>query len=137
MEKFKSKYRIESTRLRHWNYSTPGFYFITICTRDREHFFGEIQDGEMFLNEIGKIADSCWLQIPNHFKNAELGDYQIMPNHIHGIIVMNGMDTNVLGTNVLDTDVTGTVETGMPCLYIPCLYLTFFPANETQTVLVH
>jgi REP-associated tyrosine transposase len=66
----------------------------------------------MFLNEIGKIADNCWLQIPNHFKNAESGDYQIMPNHIHGIIIMNGMDTDVLGTNVLDTDVTGTVETG-------------------------
>jgi len=107
MEKFKSKYRIESTRLRHWNYSTPGFYFITICTCNREHFFGEIQDGKMFLNEIGKIADDCWSQIPNHFKNAELGDYIIMPNHIHGIIVINGMDADVTGVvntwNVVET----------------------------------
>src|SRR6266404_2113981 len=94
MERFKSKYRIESTRLRHWDYSTPGFYFITICTRNREHFFGQVQDSEMFLNEPGKIADDCWSQIPNHFQNAELGDYIIMPNHVHGIIIINGMNTD-------------------------------------------
>jgi putative transposase len=96
MEKFKSKYRIESTRLRHWNYGTPGFYFLTICTRGREHFFGEIQNDEMLLNEIGKIADDCWSQIPNHFKNAELGDFMIMPNHVHGIIIVSGIATDVM-----------------------------------------
>jgi len=107
MEKYRSKYRIESTRLRNWNYSTPGFYFIIFCTRNREHFFGEIQDGKMFLNEIGKIADDYWSQIPLHFQNAELGDYIIMPNHIHGIIVINGMDADVTGVvntwNVVET----------------------------------
>jgi putative transposase len=101
MEKYRSKYRIESTRLRNWNYSTPGFYFITICTRNREHFFCEIRKGEMFLNEIGKIADDYWSQIPLHFQNAELGDFIIMPNHVHGIIVINGMDADITG--VLNT----------------------------------
>jgi len=55
----------------------------------------------MFLNEIGKIADDYWSQIPLHFQNAELGDFIIMPNHVHGIIVINGMDADITG--VLNT----------------------------------
>jgi hypothetical protein len=88
----------------------------------------------MFLNEIGKIADDCWSQIPNHFKNAELGDFIIMPNHVHGIIIINGMDKDVIGGvvetgRIVDNVETGHVadivetgriedmiETGMPCL---------------------
>ena len=54
MEKFRSKYRIESARLKNWDYSSNGMYFITICTGNREHFFGEIVNDEMFLNDVGK-----------------------------------------------------------------------------------
>ena len=89
MEKFKNKYRIPTARLAGWDYSRPGSYFITICTKNREHFFGEIQDHEMYLNEIGIIADKCWAKIPDHFKNTELGEFVIMPNHVHGIININ------------------------------------------------
>jgi REP element-mobilizing transposase RayT len=89
MEKFKSKYRIESARLKNWDYGSNGMYFITICTRNREHFFGEINNDEMFLNRIGKIANNCWIEIPEHFEHIELGEFTIMPNHVHGIIIIN------------------------------------------------
>ncbi len=89
MEKFKNKYRIPSARLQNWDYGSPGLYFITICTKNRECYFGEIKNGEMNLNETGKIADQCWAEIPAHFKLVELGEFVIMPNHLHGIIIIN------------------------------------------------
>jgi putative transposase len=90
MEKFNNKYRIPSARLAIWDYSHPGFYFITICTKNRNHFFGEIKKDEMYLNEIGIIADKCWAEIPGHFHNTTLGEFVVMPNHIHGIIIIDG-----------------------------------------------
>ncbi len=89
MKKFKNKYRIPSARLAGWDYSHPGSYFITTCTKNRKHFFGEIIDGEMHLNEIGVIADNSWAEIPDHFENITLGEFIIMPNHVHGIITIN------------------------------------------------
>ena len=89
MDKFRNKYRIASARLASWDYSNPGLYFITICTKDRINFFGEISYNEMYLNEIGKIADKFWGDIPDHFHNVELGEFIIMPNHVHGIIIIN------------------------------------------------
>jgi len=88
MDKFKSKYRIESARLRNWDYEKPGNYFITICCANQEKFFGNIISGQMILNELGRIAHHCWEQIPVHFQNTELGEFQIMPNHMHGIITI-------------------------------------------------
>lgn len=91
--KFKNKYRIESTRLRQWDYSQPGSYFITAVTKNRKLFFGEIIDEKMILNELGKIAESCWLEIPSHFSNVVLGEHQVMPDHFHGIIhILDGDD---------------------------------------------
>ena len=93
MEKFKNKYRIPSSRLQTWDYGNNGSYFITICTKNREHFFGEIVDGEMQLNDIGKIAEQYWLEISNHFSFIELGNFIVMPNHIHGILIIDKPDT--------------------------------------------
>ncbi|KIA87798.1 transposase [Flavobacterium sp. AED] len=91
--KFQNKYRIPSARLKNWDYGNNGAYFITICTSNREHFFGEIvlvnDENEMQLNEIGKLAERFWAEIPNHFPFVELGNYVIMPNHIHGILIIN------------------------------------------------
>ena len=64
-------------------------YFITICTKEREELFGEIKNGKMVLNELGRIIKECYLEIPSHFKNIYLDQYAIMPNHIHGIIEIN------------------------------------------------
>lgn len=84
--KFKNKYRIGSHRLQNWDYSNDGFYFVTICTKNKQHFFGEIKNQEMILNQFGKIAQKFWQEIPQHFNNTELDEFIIMPNHIHGII---------------------------------------------------
>lgn len=75
-----------SIRLKGYDYAQEGFYFITICCHDRARLFGEITNNKMILNECGKIAENCWLEIPNHFPNVELHEHIIMPNHIHGII---------------------------------------------------
>jgi REP element-mobilizing transposase RayT len=87
--KFKNKYRIASARLREFDYSTDGYYFVTICTKNHRHFFGEIADGEMRLSEMGKIAQKCWAEIPEHFPFVKLDEFVVMPNHIHGIIIID------------------------------------------------
>ena len=91
-EKFQGKYRIESTRLKTWDYGDNGAYFITICTKNREHYFGEINHGKMVLFHVGVIADILWYEIKNHAKNVELDAFVVMPNHIHGILILNDPD---------------------------------------------
>ena len=80
----------KSIRLKGYDYSQAGLYFITICCANRECLFGEIKNDEMILNDAGKIANECWLEIPKHFPNAILHEYIVMPNHIHGIIELAG-----------------------------------------------
>ncbi len=99
--KFQNKYRISSARAQWWDYGWNGAYFITICTQDREHYFGEIQNDKMVLSQVGVIADILWHQIPAHHKNIELGDFVVMPNHIHGILIIDKQD------NVIDDVDTG------------------------------
>ena len=76
-------------RLRNYDYSQNGMYFITICAKDRFECFGEIKNGRMILNNPGKIAENLFLKIPNHFSSAFLDEFVIMSNHIHGIIEIN------------------------------------------------
>jgi|SRR5882672_4494136 len=87
--KYKNKYRIASARLQSWDYSSNGAYFITICTARRKHYFGEIRGGKMYLSEIGKKAREYWLEIPNHYPFVKLDEFIVMPDHIHGIIVID------------------------------------------------
>ena len=89
MTLFKNKYRVESARLKGWDYRNPGYYFVTICTKNREHYFGYIADGEMHLSVEGEIAASCWREIPCHHTSVELDEFVIMPNHVHGIVLIN------------------------------------------------
>ena len=93
--KFQNKYRISSARLQTWDYSNNGAYFITICTQNREHFFGQIKNKEMRLSEIGKLAEQFWHEIPNHFQMVELGNFVVMPNHVHGILIIDNSKTSV------------------------------------------
>jgi len=74
-----------SIRLKDYDYSSEGLYFITVNTDDRKCLFGEV-DQEMILNDAGKIANECWMDIPKHFPNAILHEHIVMPNHVHGII---------------------------------------------------
>lgn len=117
MKKFQNKYRIPSARLQNWDYGNNGAYFITICVDKMECLFGDVvsvavcdpdvshadvetrfiasqnnamdKKSEMKLNELGNIAHEIWQEIPNKFPFIELGNFVIMPNHMHGILIVN------------------------------------------------
>lgn len=102
-EKFKNKYRIPSARLQNWDYGSQAAYFVTACTKDRVHFFGEIVASQstdapyiMQLSKIGKIADDEWLKTfemrPD--MNLLMGAYTVMPNHFHAIITIGENEYN-------------------------------------------
>ena len=82
-------YHRHSIRMQGYDYTQNGCYFLTICTRNRECLFGEIQNAEMFLSNIGEKVNDCWQEIPKHFPQIVLHEYVIMPNHVHGIIEIN------------------------------------------------
>ncbi|MCD7977922.1 MAG: hypothetical protein LUG51_12495 [Tannerellaceae bacterium] len=88
-ELFRNKYRISSARASWWDYRQNGWYFVTICTQDRELFLGEIVEDEMQLSDIGQIAFRCWSEIPDYFSFVKLDVFVIMPNHVHGIIIID------------------------------------------------
>ncbi|WP_431243739.1 transposase [Flavobacterium sp. P21] len=88
-QKFRNKYRISSARLQNWDYGANGSYFITICTQNREHFFGEIVETRLIASKLGMLAEKYWLEIPEHFPYVELGNFVIMPNHVHGILIID------------------------------------------------
>lgn len=86
----------KSPRLKDYDYTQAGAYFVTICTHDRKRIFGHIDDGEMILSDAGVIARDRWLALPNHHPHAELDFFVMMPNHMHGIIILT--DENPVGT---------------------------------------
>ena len=81
-------------RLKDYDYSTCGYYYVTICIRDKVSVFGEIKNETMVLNHFGKIAGRRWREIPEHYENVGIDSYVIMPNHIHGIIIIKPYDNN-------------------------------------------
>ena len=91
-----------SIRLKRYDYTQRGAYFVTICTHQRNCLFGEIVDGEIKLNTNGEIARGSWLSIPRHFKNVELDEFVIMPNHLHGIIIIDSSE--VVGEALANQD---------------------------------
>ena len=100
-------YRIPSSRLEYWNYGWKAAYFVTICTAGREHYFGTITNGVMILSEIGKIVQEEWIKAPKirPDMNIRLGEFIVMPNHIHGIIIIGRNQYNKynLGNNEVET----------------------------------
>ncbi|MFQ5613647.1 MAG: transposase [Anaerolineae bacterium] len=113
MTRFKDKYRIETTRLPGWDYTSAGWYFVTICTRDRQMFFGHIENGEMHLSPIGEIAAQFWCEIPQHTAGSvTLDAWVVMPNHVHGIIVIH--DTPMVETLQCNVSTTTTATTNNP-----------------------
>ncbi len=85
---YKNKYRIDTARLRGWDYRNSGGYFVTICTRNKEQYFGSIKNGVIALTDLGKIAYEYWGLIPDHTKEVTLGEFMVMPNHLHGIVIL-------------------------------------------------
>jgi len=84
-------YHRRSIRLKGYDYSRKGMYFITICTYGRDHIFGKIENGKMILNPMGQIARDEWIKTTEIRTNITLGEYVVMPNHVHGIVVINGL----------------------------------------------
>jgi REP element-mobilizing transposase RayT len=80
-----------SIRVKGYDYTEPGAYFVTIVTYQRGCLFGEVVHETMMLNDFGRIADECWRAIPEHFPFVELGAHMIMPNHVHGVIAIRDM----------------------------------------------
>jgi putative transposase len=107
--RFNNKYRIPSARLQHWNYANEAMYFVTICTKNRVNYFGEIIDGRDAMHrvstpilrptEIGEIAHLEWHKSAElrPDMNLELGEFVVMPNHIHGIVIIGANDYNTPG----------------------------------------
>ncbi|MEP7233337.1 MAG: transposase [Ginsengibacter sp.] len=85
-------------RLSNHDYSSDGEYFITICTSNRECFFGKIENDEMILNEIGLVANKYLIEIPNHFSHAQLDEFIVMPNHVHCILAIENKIVAPIGT---------------------------------------
>ena len=108
-QKFNNKYRIPSARAA-WHDYNGGLYFITICTKGMEHYFGKIQDNEMIYTETGKYAEKCISDIPNHFADAEIIISQVMPNHVHLIVEIHTVETMHASSDE-STKHANTVET--------------------------
>jgi putative transposase len=98
LKKYQNTYRIDTARLKHWDYGSHGFYFITICSKNRQPYFGKITVEHVETQylasllqqtEIGKIAHQYWAEIPNHFPFIELDEFIVMPDHLHGILFFN------------------------------------------------
>lgn len=82
-----------SIRLREYDYSSTGAYFVTICTQGRECLFGQVLDGTLHLNDAGRMVSEWWLKLPGKFPGVALNEYMIMPNHFHGIVMINDAET--------------------------------------------
>ena len=90
---FRGRYRVQSTRLPGWDYRSSGYYFVTICTKGREPFFGEVVDGSVVLSTIGQIVGAEWRGIEVRRRDVEVDEWVVMPNHIHGIVILCGRPT--------------------------------------------
>lgn len=86
----KYKHHRQSIRLKGYDYTEAGAYFVTICTQDREGLFGDVVDWEMRLNDEGTMVRDVWYKIPEHFPHADIDEFVVMPNHVHGIIMLSG-----------------------------------------------
>ena len=96
IDKYQNKYRIPSARLQNWDYRWNASYFVTICTQNKECYFGDIENGEMILSDIGKIVKNEWIRTfemrPD--MNLKMDEFVIMPNHFHAIIIIGENEYN-------------------------------------------
>lgn len=82
-----------SIRLKDFDYTREGYYFVTICVQNKKCLFGKIENASVVLNDFGREVETLWREIPDHFANVELDETVVMPNHLHGIIVIKGRGT--------------------------------------------
>jgi len=113
----------KSIRLKNYDYSQTGLYFVTIVTQNREYLFGEIIDGEMILNDAGEAVKKCWDEIPLHYPHIKLYDFVVMPNHVHWIV---GAENIPLPTENIPPLPTGNIPP-LPTGNIPSAQITNIP----------
>jgi len=88
-DKYQGKYRVASARLATWDYGRNAAYFVTICSDQHQHVFGRVIDDQVHLTALGQVAWDCWHAIPDHFSFVVLGEFVAMPNHVHGIVIID------------------------------------------------
>ena len=111
-EKFHNKYRVPSARAP-WHDYSGGKYFVTICTKKMEHYFGKIVDGKMYLSALGKYADEQLRDVSSHYPYAEIPLWVVMPNHIHAVVIIDGAKTphEKRNCDVSSSELSSPVET--------------------------
>lgn len=107
-----TRHHRRSIRLPAYDYAQPGAYFVTICTQNRECVFGQVTQGQMILNDPGQMVESIWRQLPQHYPRVEVHAFVVMPNHVHGIIVLVGAGPG--GANLVGADLVGAGPRACP-----------------------
>jgi len=103
-----------SIRLKGYDYTQAGAYFLTICTHNRKCLFGEIVDGVMRLNDAGVMVEQCWHAIPEHFPYIVLDAFVVMPNHVHGILYIHDTPVGANNNSPLPSEIPSAIPPGMP-----------------------
>jgi putative transposase len=124
------RYR-KAIRLKNYNYSEAGGYFITICTYNRKYLFGEILDQEVVVNDTGEVAEQWWLKLGYKFTNVKLDYYVIMPNHIHGIVIISEEKNDVGAIHELPLLRRGRIERRQ--MLIPKI-IGYFKMNSAKRI---
>jgi putative transposase len=112
-DKFKNKYRSDTVRLQNWDYGSDASYFITVCTIDRIHFFGEIKNGKMELSELGIVVNNLISEMPVQFPFIIVDAFVVMPNHIHMILTID-KNNQFNCRDAINRDPTIALGTKMP-----------------------
>jgi len=117
------KHHRRSIRLRGYDYSTPGAYFVTIVAHGRLCLFGDVVDGALRLNEAGRMVERVWQELAHHYVGVELDAFIVMPNHVHGIIVLTEEPSTVGAARRACPDSMPSSEQGQPQGVAPTLSL--------------
>ena len=129
---FRNKYRNESFRLTGHDYASGGKYFITICTHGMFPYFGRISCEKMVLSETGRLANEMWYDLPEHFPCVSLDEFVVMPNHIHGIIIIEPpVGTLHADAGPLQCD-AGTLQCDLGTLHVGTLHATSLPQPKNK-----
>ena len=133
---------LQSRRLSGWNYANSGYYFVTICTKGKERYFGNISHGKMILSEIGRIVVKNWFELPVHAKTVKIDAFICMPDHVHGIIGIINDDNDVITYSIAQNiarnvacNVACNVECNVECSVAACCDATGNKPNHKSNAM--